>query len=194
MLVWTSAIGRKDHCVGTLVASFLESSSTPCINQDFMHRTRSQARFPKPCSAMAPSLLMLLAAMACDSNPYDAAQQPSVTVAQQNGVAQVVISWQPEGAQLVRVYRGATAGDGYSDDLMWSIAATGKNSLRSGVTYAATSIVGGTTDVAARPLLAGRTYTVEVTRADPRGKGDGFTNTSNRYVGTATFLGTVPLN
>ncbi len=135
-------------------------------------------------AACATGLLALLAA-ACDRNPYDPAQQPRVTVTVRAGVP--VIEWQPSGAQLVRVYQGATAGDGYGERLMWSIAATTRNSLASGVAYGAAP-AGGTTDVAARPLLAGETYTVQVTRQDPRGTGDGFTNTGNRYVGTTTFV------
>jgi hypothetical protein len=60
----------------------------------------------------------------------------------------------------------------------------------SGVPYGV-SPAGGTTDFAARPLVAGETYTAQVTRQDPKGSGDGFTNTANRYVGTATFTITV---
>jgi len=44
----------------------------------------------------------------------------------------VIISWQPAGAQLLRVHRGVSADDGYSSNLVWSIAATGVNSLASG--------------------------------------------------------------
>lgn len=133
--------------------------------------------------------LLVVSATACDTNPYDPAQQPRVTVSRPAGGSTVVIEWQPAGAQLVRVYRGSVAGDGYDDRLMWSIAASARNGLTSGVPYGA-SPSGGTTDVAAKPLVAGETYTAQVTRHDPRGSGDGFTNTANRYVGTATF--TVP--
>ena len=91
------------------------------------------------------------AVAACDVNPYDASQQPRVSVA---ASATPVISWQPEGAQLVRVYRGTTAGDGYTAALVWSIAATSSNSLRSGVSYGASAPTGGTIDVAANPISA----------------------------------------
>ena len=131
---------------------------------------------------LACSALLLFAA--CDSNPYDATQRPRVSVVT---AAVPVISWTPQGAQLVRVYRGVVAGDGYGASLWWSIAATSKNSLQSGIAYGATSPAGGTTDVAAKALVPGEQFTVEVTRADPKGKGDGFTGTSNRYVGTVTF-------
>lgn len=134
--------------------------------------------------AAIPVLVVLGAA--CDVNPYDPAQQPRVTVTQVAPGPAVTIEWQPAGAQLVRVYRGSAAGDGYGDSLVWSIAAVTKNSLPSRVTYGATP-TGGTADVAAKPLVAGETYTAQVTRHDPKGSGDGFTNTANRYVGTATF-------
>ncbi len=130
-----------------------------------------------------------VAASGCDRNPFDESQRPRVTVTRSGSVA--VFSWQPTGAQLVRVYRGATAGDGYGDRLVWSVGATSKNSIASGVTYGVVP-VGGANDVAPQALLAGDTYTVEVTRADPKGKGEGFTGNSNRYVGTATFVASSP--
>jgi hypothetical protein len=123
---------------------------------------------------------------ACDRNPFDPAQVPRVTVSVAGGGGTVTVEWQPPGANLVRVYRGAVPGDGYTDQLMWSVASTSKNSLASGIAYGETPS-GGATDVAPKPLVAGEVYTVQVTRADPKGSGDGFTNTSNRYVGTATF-------
>ncbi|MCC6243594.1 MAG: hypothetical protein IT353_12185 [Gemmatimonadaceae bacterium] len=139
-------------------------------------------------SATAPRTVLMaaigFALAACDVNPYDATQQPRVSVA---ASATPVITWQPEGAQLVRVYRGTTAGDGYTSALVWSIAATSSNSLRSGVSYGASAPTGGTIDVPATALVPGAVYTVQVTRRDPEASGDGFTNTANRYVGTATF-------
>ena len=148
------------------------------------HRCRSWVR-----RALHVVVRLLLApyVASCDVNPFDAAQVPRVTVSSGAAAAKVVIAWQPAGARLVRVYRGASAGDGYSEALVWSIASTGSNTLASGIEYGTASPVGGTTDVPARPLSAGQSYTVEVTRDDPKGRGDGFTNTHNRYVGTATF-------
>jgi hypothetical protein len=35
--------------------------------------------------------------------------------------------------------------------------------------------------------VPGEVYPAQVTRQDPKGSGDGFTNTRNRYVGTVTF-------
>ncbi len=142
---------------------------------------------------MALALTLALGAASCDANPFDAAQQPQVAVAAGAGKSStVVISWIPAGAQLVRVYRGATAGDGYSPNLMWSIAATSANSLKTGVIYGTTTPVGGQTDAPAKPLVPGEVYTVQVTRSDPKGGGDGFTNTKNQYIGTASFVLPVP--
>ena len=124
---------------------------------------------------------------ACDSNPFDAAQVPQITVTPVIAIPVVRFAWQPAGAQQLRVYRGATAGDGYTDALVWSIVATGSNTLVSGLEYGDKVLQGGTTDVASKPMVPGQTYTVEVTRRDPRATGDGFTNTSNRYVNTRTF-------
>ena len=120
-------------------------------------------------------------------NSFDKTQVPTITVTPVIALPLVRIAWTPAGAALVRVYKGTQAGSGYGDALVWSIAASGRNSLQPGVEYGTTIPVGGFTDVAAKPLTPGQPYTVEVTRADPRGTGDGFTNTSNRYVGTRTF-------
>ncbi len=137
-------------------------------------------------------LALVFVSAACDRNPYDASQRPTVAVRSISTSPFVVITWQPAGAQLVRVYRGLVAGDGYGESLTWSVAADAGNSLVSGLSYGDASPSGGYTDIAAKPLVPGERYTVEVTRRDPKGSGDGFTNTSNRYVGTATFTHSVP--
>lgn len=131
-----------------------------------------------------------MAVAACSVNSRDESQVPQVSVTV--NPAGVRIMWQPEGAQLVRVYLGTRAGDGYGDSLMWSVGANSRNSLRSGLVYGETP-AGGTTDVPAKRLVPSTTYTIEVTRADPKGSGDGFTNTSNRYVGTAPLVYTQTL-
>lgn len=140
-------------------------------------------------------LLSLLFVLACDSNPFDQAQVPVITITPLVAVQLLQFSWTPQGAQLVRVYKGATAGDGYGPDLVWSIAATGKNTIQSPMEYGTTSAPGATIDKAPTALLPGQFYTVQITRQDPKGNGsDGFTNNSNRYVGTQTFkVGSVPV-
>ncbi len=132
---------------------------------------------------MAGTLAGGLALGGCDVNPYDASQRPVVTVTIGGAEAPVRVGWQPEGAQFVRVY----AGNGDTGALVWSVAATGANTLVSGLAYGDAAPAGGFTDVPAQSLTAAATYTVEVVRRDPKGSGDGFTNTSNRYVGTARF-------
>ncbi len=125
--------------------------------------------------------------MACDSNPFDASQVPKITITPVVALPLVAISYEPQGAALIRVYRGAQAGQGYGEDLWWSIAATSGNSLPNRIEYGTTVFAGGAVDVPAKPLAIGQSYTVQISRADPKGKGDGFTNTENRYVNSQTF-------
>jgi hypothetical protein len=146
---------------------------------------------PHLSSRLTLAFAAATALLACGRNPYDPTQVPRV-VATTGGTAALSISWQPEGAQLVRVYRGATAGDGYTLALVWSVAATARNSLASPVPYGSAAPAGGSTDRASSPLVPGEVYTVQVTRQDPKGTGDGFTNTANRYVGTVTFTAAAP--
>ena len=121
----------------------------------------------------------------CDSNPFDQTQVPIVTV---SGGDAPVISWTPEGALLVRVYRGAEAGDGYTPDLIWDVSANdGRNGLQSPLAYGGVP-TGGEETREAGALVAGEPYTVWVLRYDEAGSGDGFTNTRRNYTGTATFI------
>ena len=139
----------------------------------------------RACPALAVLALAALGA-GCDSHPYDASQKPVVTVSAASGTA--AIAWSPAGAQLVRIYRGATAGDGYGPSLVWSVASTGGANGIAGPVTVGTVPPGAALDGPAQPLVAGETYTAEVTRADPKGSGDGFTGTRRRYAGTATFV------
>mgnify|MGYP000712038695 CR=1 FL=1 len=151
------------------------------------HGLRATAPAPPRSNRLRAVPLVACLLLGCDSNPFDAAQVPQITVTPVVALPVVRFSWQPAGAQQLRVYRGGAAGDGYSDALVWSIVATGSNTLVSGLEYGDKVLQGGTTDVASKPMIRGQTYTVEITRRDPKGKGDGFTNTSNRYVNTKTF-------
>jgi hypothetical protein len=132
-------------------------------------------------------LMTAAVVMACDSNPFDSSQVPKITITPVVALPLVSISYEPQGAALIRVYRGTVAGQGYGDDLWWSIAATSGNSLPNRIEYGTTVFPGGSVDVAAKPLVIGQPYTVQVSRMDPKGKGDGFTSTGNRYVNTQTF-------
>lgn len=125
--------------------------------------------------------LALAATLAC--NFYDRSQVPAVTVGK--GL-RPEISWAPSPAYQLMVYEGEKDGNGFG--VIWSAAGSGgyENLLQSPVTYGvppANSEVLG-----APPLVAGRTYTVTVTRKDERGSGEGFFNTRHRYVGVRTFV------
>lgn len=121
---------------------------------------------------------------ACDQNPFDARQVPTVTV---STAAAPVISWTPAGARYVRVYEGAFTQDGLAP-IAWDVigAADARNALQGPLTYGVVPPT-GRENVPARALVPGRLYTVEVFRDDPEGSGEGFSNTRNRYAGTATF-------
>lgn len=125
--------------------------------------------------------------LACDSNPYDVTQIPKITIVPVVALPLVKISWEPAGAQQVRVYKGTQA-NGQSDVLVWSITGSGKNSLVSGIEYGTTNPAGGDVDVAAKALTPGQPYTVQVSRVDPKG-GDtgGLTAAGARYQNTQTF-------
>jgi hypothetical protein len=138
---------------------------------------------------MLPRLLPACAVMllACDSNPYDAAQVPKITIVPVIALPLVRISWEPAGAQQVRVYKGTQA-NGAADLVVWSITGSGQNSLVSGIEYGSTVFPGGAVDVAAKPLTAGQPYTVQVSRVDPKGgQSGGLTSAGARYQNSQTF-------
>ncbi len=127
--------------------------------------------------------------LGCDVNSFDQAQVPMVSVSVESG-APPVFSWTPDGAAIVRVFRGTEAGDGYTPAFVWEVgkgAGVGENGLRSPVVYGVVPAE-GTEPFPAPLLIAGEPYTVWVFRDDPRGTGDGFANTHNTYTGTATFV------
>ena len=132
----------------------------------------------------ALAVALVLALGACDVNPFDADQVPQVTV---TVAAEPVFSWTPAGAQLVRVYRGDRALDTFGPDLLWELQAEdGRNGISGPVAYG-TAPPGTDAPRTAAELVVGETYTVWVRRYDEAGGGDGFTNTRNTYVGSATF-------
>ena len=125
----------------------------------------------------------------CDANPFDRAQVPIVSVEVAPG-APPVFSWTPEGAAIVRVFRGPSAGDGYTPAFVWEVGlgpGAGENGLRSPLVYGVEPPE-GVEPFPAPPLVAGEPYTVWVFRDDPEGSGTGFSNTNNTYTGTATFV------
>jgi hypothetical protein len=114
---------------------------------------------------------------------YDKKQVPVVSVG--DGL-RPVISWTPEEAYELNVYEGTEDGNGFG--VIWYARGSGgyENNLRSPVTYGVPPP--GSEVRAAPPLERGKTYTASVFRKDPKGRGDGFTNTRHRYVGSKTFV------
>ena len=119
----------------------------------------------------------------CGIHSFDESQVPVISVDASG--TRPVISWTPEQAYRLDVYAGEQDGDGLS--VLWNVRpAEYANQLNSPVTY---GVVPAGFDVrAAPPLEVGQTYTVTVRRKDPKGTGDGFTNTHKNYVGKKTFI------
>jgi len=125
-------------------------------------------------------------------NPFDDGQVPVIAV---GPGLRPVISWTPTPAYELRVYAGDQDGD-RSDVIarqglvlpVWYASGSSnyENALHSPVTYGVPPP--GSEVAAALPLTAGATYTVTVLRKDERGRGEGFSNTRHRYVGTHTFV------
>lgn len=140
-----------------------------------------------PWRRVLPIVLAAVTMLGCSGDDFDTAQVPVITVTPVLALPIVKFSWTPDGAQLVRVYKGTTAGSGVGPTLVWSISGTSTNSLVSGIEYGTNPPPGGTTEVAAQALVLGQPYTVQVSRVDPTGKSGGFTATGPRYVNTQTF-------
>jgi hypothetical protein len=128
--------------------------------------------------------MLALVLSACGSDVFDASQVPVVSATTNPAFPVATFTFRPDSAQQIRVYRGTLAGTGVPDSLVWSIVAAARNGIGSGVEYGR-SVPGATVLVPARPLVAGRTYTVEVARADPGG--GTLVSPDSRYVGSATF-------
>ena len=122
----------------------------------------------------------------CGGDSFDKTQVPTITVTPVVALPLVRFSWAPAGAQELRVYRGTIA-DGNAVNLVWAIAATGTNTLQSGVEYGDAPPRGGTTSLAAKTLILGQPYTVHISRRDPNGTGSDATSTQNRYSNVQTF-------
>jgi hypothetical protein len=135
-----------------------------------------------------PFLVLCLSAIiaaGCDVNPDDPAQIPIIEVRTEGAVQ---FHWTPEGAAEISVYRGSVATEPYSEQHVWRLIADGNaNIIRSPITYGIAT-TGSTANRGPVALVPGETYLVEIRREDPKGSGDGFTNTRNRYVGTKSFV------
>lgn len=114
---------------------------------------------------------------------YDKTQEPVVSVG--TGL-QPEISWTPAEAYEMNVYAGTEDGNGFG--VLWT-AKMGdgyENSLKSPVIYGVPPA--GSEIGEAPPLEEGKTYTVVITRKDPKRSGDGFTSSGQRYIGKKTFV------
>lgn len=126
--------------------------------------------------------------LGCSGDSYDAAEIPRITVTPVVAAPLVRIAWTPAGASQVRVYKGTVAfDDGSGGLLMWSVTSSAKNSLVSGIEYGDNPPAGGATDVVAKPLVGGQSYTVQVSRRDPKDPKDGLNGVEYRYTNTITF-------
>ena len=139
-------------------------------------------------SPLALLLTVLLLPISCSVNPFDQNQVPIIGI-QQEG--ELMINWTPGGARDVRVLKGRVDPKDPkqtrppSQNVMWSIGMQ-EQPVRSPVTYGKKQE--GTWASEAQPLVSGETYTVYVLRDDPKGSGDGFTNTRNVYEAVAVFV------
>lgn len=126
-----------------------------------------------------------LAARQMGLHLWDEGQVPSITV---SGGLRPVISFAPSSAYELFVYEGSADGDGFG--AIWYANGPGgfENNLLSPVTYGVPPQ--GSEVGEAPPLEAGKTYTISIFRKDPLSRGDGFTGTGHRYVGTVTFVAT----
>jgi hypothetical protein len=138
---------------------------------------------PVPHQSSAYALMLVVVAASASCSRFDQRQVPVVAVGK--GL-RPEISWTPSPAYTLMVYEGAKDGDGFG--VIWYATGAGgyENALHSPVIY---GVPPANSEVAAgAPLQSGKTYTVSIARKDEKGRGDGFTNTRQRYVGTQTFV------
>ncbi len=133
------------------------------------------------------SALLIAGALAlgsCSINPFDDQQVPVIEV-RKGSAGEMIIAWTPQGAWHVRVLEGEVDPKDPvntrppSKDVIWGIG-EGERSVRSPVTVGVEQ-TGTETTGEPKELVAGTTYSVYVLRHDPKGSGDGFTNTHNTY-------------
>lgn len=137
------------------------------------------------------SAVLLLVASSCSINPYDSAQEPRIAVDTTGD--QLMISWEPASAWHVRLLEGSIDPKDPKHSrppmagLMWGLSEGTKQSVRSPVRYGEMQ-EGTIAHGRGLPLERGKTYTVYVLRHDPKGTGDGFTNTRNTYEAVVEFV------
>jgi len=154
---------------------------------------RQRRLHPTPPSITRKGRIALVLALAIfpdacrTSDPFDASQVPRITATTNPSIPTVRFTWIPDGAQRLRVFKGSVV-DTNPVNLWWSATATGKNTMLSGIEYGATVIIGGTRDMPQKSFVRGQTYTVEISRIDPKSNDSGPTAAANaRYTNTKTF-------
>jgi len=131
-------------------------------------------------------LLFISLLSACQLNPYDESEKPSVQV---GGGLTPMIQWTPQGVQAVRVYQeGSTNLEG----LMWTLSAQQDNGLLSPITYGVVP-PNGHSPRPARPLQAGASYTLVVQRKDLKSQDAALDNVSHQYETRQNFTARLPL-
>jgi len=134
---------------------------------------------------LALVLTLAVTQLHCSVNPFDESQVPIIELFSEDSAMR--ISWTPSDAWRVRIYEGNDDGsDGYAG-LVWSATYSEyENGISSPFEIGSSQTSVEETGEAV--FEAGELYTITVRRKDPKGSGDGFSNTRNNYIGRKTFV------
>lgn len=148
-----------------------------------------------PHAAFLGTLFFSFVISSCGIHPRDNSQIPIIKISK--GV-KPEISWQSGKVYQVAIFDGIYTGDPRnSNSAIWSISApVYENKVYSPIVYGASvdgliskvkGIIVNNSDNKTAALEAGKTYTIAVDRKDPKGSGDGFSNTHHTYVAKKQF-------
>lgn len=139
----------------------------------------------RPTIYLAIALFLAVTRLHCSVNPFDESQVPIIEVFSED--SSMRIAWTPNNAYRIRIYEGSYDGtDGYSG-VVWSATFDEyANGIRSpyeiGMSQDGVEVTGDGV------FTSGQMYTITVRRKDPKGSGDGFTNTNNNYIASQPFV------
>lgn len=139
----------------------------------------------KPTIFLALTLALAITQLHCSVNPFDESQVPIIEFFSED--SSMKIAWTPNNAYRIRIYEGSYDGtDGYSG-VVWSATYT---EYANGISspYILDTVQEGVEVTGEPDFQAGQMYTITVRRKDPKGSGDGFTNTRNNYIASQTFV------
>ena len=109
----------------------------------------------------------------CGIHRFDHSKVPIISVSKGQNPT---ISWTPPNAYQIGIDEGDQVGNGSIGEIWNKGRRTGySNKLNSPIKVEVT-------------LTLGKTYSIYVQRKDPKGTGNGFSNTHKRYIGTKTFV------